>query len=112
MLVIFALEKVLLLPSSCRDKISIKLAPKKWPHEVLSSLSGILSKFADPKLHKKKAPVMTITLILAPLPIGFAVFLVQLASIPVTGTGIDPARSLGVAIIFNRDLGWNDHWVF
>ncbi|CDP00595.1 unnamed protein product [Coffea canephora] len=47
--------------------------------------------------------------ILAPLPIGFAVFLVQLASIPVTRTGIDPARSLGVAIIFNRDLGWNDH---
>ncbi|XP_071908352.1 uncharacterized protein [Coffea arabica] len=47
--------------------------------------------------------------ILAPLPIGFAVFLVQLASIPVTGTGIDPARSLGVAIIFNRNLGWNDH---
>ncbi|CDP03422.1 unnamed protein product [Coffea canephora] len=49
--------------------------------------------------------------ILSPLPIGFAVFLVQLASIPVTGTGIDPASSLGVAITFNRDLGWNDHIV-
>ncbi|XP_044472848.1 aquaporin PIP1-1 [Mangifera indica] len=50
--------------------------------------------------------------ILAPLPIGFAVFLVHLATIPITGTGINPARSLGAAIIFNRDQAWNDHWIF
>ncbi|TYI99442.1 hypothetical protein E1A91_A13G017900v1 [Gossypium mustelinum] len=50
--------------------------------------------------------------ILAPLPIGFAVFLVHLATIPVTGTGINPARSLGAAIIFNKDKGWDDHWIF
>ncbi|CAO2817043.1 unnamed protein product [Amaranthus hypochondriacus] len=51
--------------------------------------------------------------ILAPLPIGFAVFLVHLATIPVTGTGINPARSLGTAIIYNRRLhSWDDHWVF
>ncbi|KHN34737.1 Putative aquaporin PIP-type 7a [Glycine soja] len=50
--------------------------------------------------------------ILAPLPIGFAVFLVHLATIPITGTGINPARSLGAAIIFNKDLGWDDHWIF
>ncbi|KAL3498865.1 hypothetical protein ACH5RR_041597 [Cinchona calisaya] len=50
--------------------------------------------------------------ILAPLPIGFAVFLVHLATIPITGTGINPARSLGTAIIFNKDLGWDDHWIF
>lgn len=47
--------------------------------------------------------------ILAPLPIGFAVFLVHLATIPITGTGINPARSLGAAIIFNQDHAWNDH---
>lgn len=47
--------------------------------------------------------------ILAPLPIGFAVFLVHLATIPITGTGINPARSLGAAIIFNKDKGWDDH---
>ncbi|KAK8508362.1 hypothetical protein V6N12_019541 [Hibiscus sabdariffa] len=47
--------------------------------------------------------------ILAPLPIGFAVFLVHLASIPITGTGINPARSLGAVIIFNKDKGWDDH---
>ncbi|XP_021904034.1 probable aquaporin PIP1-2 [Carica papaya] len=50
--------------------------------------------------------------ILAPLPIGFAVFLVHLATIPITGTGINPARSLGAAIIFNRDKAWDDHWIF
>ncbi|KAG6436634.1 hypothetical protein SASPL_101536 [Salvia splendens] len=47
--------------------------------------------------------------ILAPLPIGFAVFLVHLATIPITGTGINPARSLGAAIIYNKDAAWNDH---
>nr|CAA04652.1 major intrinsic protein PIPa2 [Craterostigma plantagineum] len=50
--------------------------------------------------------------ILAPLPIGFAVFLVHLATIPITGTGINPARSLGAAIIYNHDRAWHDHWVF
>ncbi|KAK9159022.1 hypothetical protein Scep_005596 [Stephania cephalantha] len=50
--------------------------------------------------------------VLAPLPIGFAVFLVHLATIPITGTGINPARSLGAAIIYNRKHAWNDHWIF
>ncbi|KAK9265371.1 hypothetical protein L1049_003521 [Liquidambar formosana] len=50
--------------------------------------------------------------ILAPLPIGFAVFLVHLATIPITGTGINPARSLGAAIIYDKDQSWDDHWIF
>lgn len=50
--------------------------------------------------------------ILAPLPIGFAVFLVHLATIPITGTGINPARSLGAAIIYNKDHSWDDHVSF
>ncbi|KAK9126176.1 hypothetical protein Scep_015022 [Stephania cephalantha] len=50
--------------------------------------------------------------LLAPLPIGFAVFLVHLATIPITGTSINPARSLGAAIIYNRDQAWDDHWIF
>ncbi|XP_076925463.1 aquaporin PIP1-2-like [Bidens hawaiensis] len=50
--------------------------------------------------------------ILAPLPIGFAVFLVHLATIPITGTGINPARSLGAAVIYNKDQPWNEHWIF
>ncbi|KAG0472869.1 hypothetical protein HPP92_014726 [Vanilla planifolia] len=50
--------------------------------------------------------------ILAPLPIGFAVFLVHLATIPITGTGINPARSLGAAIVYNRAHAWDDQWIF
>ncbi|KAK7349880.1 hypothetical protein VNO77_07691 [Canavalia gladiata] len=50
--------------------------------------------------------------ILAPLPIGFAVFLVHLATIPITGTGINPARSLGAALIYNKDQAWDNHWIF
>ncbi|NP_001290534.1 probable aquaporin PIP1-2 [Elaeis guineensis] len=50
--------------------------------------------------------------ILAPLPIGFAVFLVHLATIPITGTGINPARSLGAAVIYNQRHAWDDMWIF
>lgn len=50
--------------------------------------------------------------ILAPLPIGFAVFLVHLATIPITGTGINPARSLGAAIVYNKEHAWDDMWIF
>ncbi|KAK2633997.1 hypothetical protein Ddye_028789 [Dipteronia dyeriana] len=50
--------------------------------------------------------------VLAPLPIGFAVFMVHLATIPITGTGINPARSLGAAVIFNQEKAWDDQWIF
>ena len=46
--------------------------------------------------------------VLAPLVIGFAVFMVHLATIPITGTGINPARSLGAAVIYNKDDAWDD----
>ena len=47
--------------------------------------------------------------VLAPLSIGFAVFMVHLATIPITGTGINPARSFGAAVIYNKAEAWNDH---
>ncbi|KAI5588371.1 hypothetical protein POPTR_005G109300v4 [Populus trichocarpa] len=50
--------------------------------------------------------------VLAPLPIGFAVFVVHLALIPITGTGINPARSLGAAVVKNAKEIWDDHWIF
>ncbi|KAL8149119.1 aquaporin PIP2-7-like [Apium graveolens] len=49
---------------------------------------------------------------LLPLPIGFAVFIVHLATIPITGTSINPARSFGPAVIYNNHKVWNDHWIF
>ncbi|CAN6288343.1 unnamed protein product [Urochloa humidicola] len=50
--------------------------------------------------------------VLAPLPIEFAVFMVHLATIPITGTGINPARSLGPAVVYNQRKAWEDHWIF
>ncbi|XP_055811471.1 probable aquaporin PIP2-2 [Solanum dulcamara] len=50
--------------------------------------------------------------VLAPLPIGFVVFLVHLATIPITGTGINPARSLGAAVIYNHNKAWKDLGIF
>uniref|UniRef100_J3MKH4 Aquaporin n=1 Tax=Oryza brachyantha TaxID=4533 RepID=J3MKH4_ORYBR len=50
--------------------------------------------------------------VLAPLPIGFAVFMVHLATIPITGTGINPARSIGAAVIYNNEKAWHNHWIF
>ncbi|KAM3277178.1 hypothetical protein ACQJBY_045172 [Aegilops geniculata] len=47
--------------------------------------------------------------VLVPLPIGFAVFIVHLATIPITGTGINPARSLGAAVMYNQHKAWKDH---
>lgn len=47
----------------------------------------------------------------APLPIGFALVLVHLISIPVTNTSVNPARSTGPAIIVG---GWalEQLWLF
>ncbi|GJN20880.1 hypothetical protein PR202_gb08313 [Eleusine coracana subsp. coracana] len=50
--------------------------------------------------------------ILAPLPIRFAVFVVHLATIPITGTGINPARSFGAAVVYNQAKAWHDQWIF
>jgi len=49
--------------------------------------------------------------VLAPLPIGFAVFMVHLATIPITGTGINPARSFGAAVIADNKNVWDDQVV-
>ncbi|XP_020218594.1 aquaporin PIP2-2 [Cajanus cajan] len=62
----------------------------------------------DPKRSARDSHVP----VLAPLPIGFAVFMVHLATIPVTGTGINPARSLGAAVMYNQQKAWDDHWIF
>jgi aquaporin PIP len=62
----------------------------------------------DPKRNARDSFVP----VLAPLPIGFAVFMVHLATIPITGTSINPARSFGPAVIYNRHTGWHQLWIF
>ncbi|GAQ85890.1 aquaporin [Klebsormidium nitens] len=49
---------------------------------------------------------------LAPFAIGVAVFIVHLAIIPIDGTSINPARSFGPAVIYNKDFVWDDQWIF
>ncbi|XP_048226577.1 aquaporin PIP2-7-like [Ricinus communis] len=49
--------------------------------------------------------------VLAASSIGFAVFMVHLATVLITGTGIDPARSFGAAVTFNNEKIWDDQWM-
>ncbi|KAJ1395949.1 Major intrinsic protein [Sesbania bispinosa] len=74
--------------------------------EIIGTFVLVYTVFSatDPKRNARDSHVP----VLAPLPIGFAVFMVHLATIPITGTGINPARSLGAAVIFNDEKAWDD----
>ncbi|KAG6604426.1 Aquaporin PIP2-2, partial [Cucurbita argyrosperma subsp. argyrosperma] len=78
--------------------------------EIIGTFVLVYTVFSatDPKRNARDSHVP----VLAPLPIGFAVFMVHLATIPITGTGINPARSFGAAVIFNKDKPWDDQWIF
>uniref|UniRef100_A0A453P4N7 Uncharacterized protein n=1 Tax=Aegilops tauschii subsp. strangulata TaxID=200361 RepID=A0A453P4N7_AEGTS len=74
--------------------------------EIIGTFVLVYTVFSatDPKRNARDSHIP----VLAPLPIGFAVFMVHLATIPITGTGINPARSLGAAVIYNKDKAWDD----
>ncbi|GAV69969.1 MIP domain-containing protein [Cephalotus follicularis] len=78
--------------------------------EVIGTFVLVYTVFSatDPKRNARDSHVP----VLAPLPIGFAVFVVVLATAPITGTGINPARSLGAAVIYNKRKAWDDQWIF
>nr|BAG68662.1 plasma membrane intrinsic protein [Tulipa gesneriana] len=78
--------------------------------EIIGTFVLVYTVFSatDPKRSARDSHVP----VLAPLPIGFAVFMVHLATIPITGTGINPARSLGAAVIYNSSSAWHNHWIF
>ncbi|KAI3982461.1 hypothetical protein MKX01_034265 [Papaver californicum] len=78
--------------------------------EIIGTFVLVYTVFSatDPKRNARDSHVP----VLAPLPIGFAVFMVHLATIPVTGTGINPARSFGAAVILNQEKAWDDQWIF
>ncbi|CAI0442764.1 unnamed protein product [Linum tenue] len=69
--------------------------------EIIGTFVLVYTVFSatDPKRNARDSHI--------PLPIGFAVFMVHLATIPITGTGINPARSFGAAIVlYNFRLQW------
>lgn len=47
--------------------------------------------------------------VIAPIAIGFAVLVISIVGVPLTGTGANPARAFGPALIQNS---WSDHWVY
>ncbi|XP_043702190.1 probable aquaporin PIP2-5 isoform X2 [Telopea speciosissima] len=78
--------------------------------EIIGTFVLVYTVFSatDPKRSARDSHIP----VLAPLPIGFAVFLIHLATIPIDGTGINPARSFGAAVIYNNDKVWDEHWIF
>ncbi|XP_075668949.1 putative aquaporin PIP2-5 [Castanea sativa] len=78
--------------------------------EIIGTFVLVYTVFSatDPKRKARDSNALA----LAPLSIGFAVFMVHLATIPITGTGINPARSFGAAVIYNKAEAWDDHWIF
>ncbi|XP_047336145.1 aquaporin PIP2-3-like [Impatiens glandulifera] len=77
--------------------------------EIIGTFVLVYTVFSatDPKRNARDSHVP----VLAPLPIGFSVFIVHLATIPITGTGINPARSFGAAVIYGKEA-WDDQWIF
>ncbi|KAE9618384.1 putative major intrinsic protein [Lupinus albus] len=78
--------------------------------EIIGTFVLVYTVFSatDPKRNARDSHVP----VLAPLPIGFAVFLVHVSTLPVTGSGINPARSFGAAVVLNQSKAWHDLWVY
>jgi len=78
--------------------------------EIIGTFVLVYTVFSatDPKRHARDSHIP----VLAPLPIGFAVFVVHLATIPITGTSINPARSFGPAVMYGHKKSWDDLWIF
>ncbi|CAL9759088.1 unnamed protein product [Musa acuminata subsp. burmannicoides] len=78
--------------------------------EIIGTFVLVYTVFSatDPKRSARDSHVP----VMAPLPIGLTVFTVHLGTIPTTGTGINPARSLGAAVLYDQRKAWRDHWIF
>jgi len=80
--------------------------------EIIGTFALIYTIFAatDPK--RSALEVSPHLGVLAPLAIGFTIFVVHIALIPVDGVSINPARSFGPALVLNDSHIWKDMWIF
>ncbi|MDP6102077.1 MAG: aquaporin, partial [Dehalococcoidia bacterium] len=46
---------------------------------------------------------------LAPFAIGIAVVVIHFVGVPLTGASVNPARTLGPALVTGE---WADHWIY
>ncbi|CAL5422376.1 unnamed protein product [Camellia sinensis] len=78
--------------------------------EIIGTFALVYTVFSatDPKRNACDSHVP----VLAPLPIGFVMFMVHFATNPITGTGINPARSFGATVIYGKQKAWDDQWIF
>ncbi|MBI4202080.1 MAG: MIP family channel protein [Chloroflexi bacterium] len=47
--------------------------------------------------------------VIAPVAIGFAILIIHLVAVPLTGASVNPARSFGPALAAGQ---WADHWIY
>jgi len=73
--------------------------------ELVMTFALVFTVFATVKISKDKHTAGS----LAPLAIGFIVLACHLTGATTTGCGINPARSLGPAVVNNK---WTDFWIY
>lgn len=78
-----------------------------WLMEMLLTFMLVLTVMAATDSSRSK--ISTHLPILAPLAVGLAVFVGNLAAIAIDGCSINPARSFGPAVVAGQ---WANHWVF
>lgn len=74
-----------------------------------ASMEAIITFLLILVVHAVTDPKRTDTRGWAPLAIGLTITVAHMAAVPVTGSSMNPARTLGPAIILNK---WEHHWVY
>ncbi|KAK8662944.1 hypothetical protein V6N13_024830 [Hibiscus sabdariffa] len=69
--------------------------------EIICAHSCLFTPFSLQQIPREMHEIHKV--LVAPLSFGFAVFMVHLATILITGTSINPDRSSGAAVMFNQD---------
>ncbi|XP_026416949.1 probable aquaporin PIP2-6 [Papaver somniferum] len=96
-------------PSLIGGELLLLEVKKDYNYLIIVSLFLVYNVFsATNSKRNARDSHIPISTILAPLPIWFAVFMVHLATIPITETGINPAGSFGAVVVYNKEKAWED----